>query len=32
MDYKAGLITDMEYERACGSVLEVKQKERDRER
>ena len=33
MDYKAGLITDMEYEQACGSVLEeVKQKERDRER
>ena len=32
MDYKAGLITDMEYERACGSVLEVKQKERGRER
>ena len=32
MDYKAGLITDKEYERACGSVLEVKQKERDRER
>ena len=32
MDYKAGLITDKEYEQACGSVLEVKQKERDRER
>ena len=32
MDYKAGLITDMEYEQARGSVLEVKQKERDRER
>lgn len=32
MDYKAGLITDIEYERACGSVLEVKQKERGRER
>ena len=32
MDYKAGLITDMEYERACGSVLEGKQKERGRER
>ena len=32
MDYKAGLITDKEYEHACGSVLEVKQKERDRER
>ncbi len=32
MDYKAGLITDMEYERACRSVLEVKQKERGRER
>lgn len=32
MDYKAGLITDKEYEKACGSVLEVKQRERDRER
>ena len=32
VDYKAGLITDKEYEQACGSVLEVKQKERDRER
>lgn len=32
MDYKAGLITNKEYEKACGSVLEVKQKERDRER
>ena len=32
MDYKAGLITDKEYEKACGSVLEVKQKERDQER
>ena len=29
MDYKAGLITDKEYEQACGSVLEVKQKERE---
>ena len=32
MDYKAGLITDKEYEKACGSVMEVKQKERDQER
>lgn len=32
MDYKAGLITDKEYEQACESLLEVKQKERDRER
>ena len=32
MDYKAGLITAKKYEKACGSVLEVKQRERDRER
>lgn len=32
MDYKAGFITDKEYEKAFGSVLEVKQKERDQER
>lgn len=32
MDYKAGLITDKEYKKACGSALEVKQRERDRER
>ncbi len=32
MDYKAGLITDKEYEKACGSVMEVKVKERDMER
>ena len=32
MDYKAGLITDKEYEKACGSVMEGKQKERDQER
>ena len=32
MDYKAGLITELEYEQAKGSVLEIKSKERDRER
>ena len=32
MDYKAGLITDKEYEKACSSVMEVKQKERELER
>lgn len=32
MDYKAGLITEKEYEKACGSVMEVKQKNREMER
>ena len=32
MDYKAGLITEKEYERACGSVMEVKVRTRDLER
>lgn len=32
MDWKAGLITDMEYQKAVGSVMEVKQKSRDLER
>lgn len=32
MDWKAGLITDMEYAKCVGSVMEVKPKNRDRER
>lgn len=32
MDYKAGLITEKEYEKACGAVMEVKQKGREMER
>ena len=32
MDYKAGLITEKEYEKACGAVMEVKQKSREMER
>ena len=32
MDWKAGLITDMEYAKCVGSVMEVKPKTRDRER
>lgn len=32
MDWKAGLITDMEYAKCAGSAMEVKQKSRDRER
>ena len=32
MDWKAGLMTDKEYEKARGSVLEVQQKSRERER
>lgn len=32
MDWKAGLITDMEYAKCVGSVMEVKPKARDRER
>ena len=32
MDYKAGLITDKEYEKTCGYVMEVKVKERAKER
>ncbi len=32
MDWKAGLITDMEYAKCVGSVMEVRPKARDRER
>lgn len=32
MDYKAGLITEEDYEKACGAVMEVKQKKRELER
>ena len=32
MDWKAGLITDKEYEQAKGAVMEVRQKEREKER
>ena len=32
MEWKAGLITDMEYAKCVGSVMEVKPKTRDRER
>lgn len=32
MDWKAGLMTDKEYEKARGSVLEVQKKSRERER
>lgn len=32
MDWKAGLITDMEYAKCVGSVMEVKQKSRELER
>ena len=32
MDWKAGLITDMEYQKAVSSVLEIKQKPREHER
>ncbi len=29
MDYKAGLITEMEYQKACGSVMEIRTKSRE---
>lgn len=29
MDYKAGIISEMDYEKACGAVMEVKQKDRE---
>jgi antirestriction protein ArdC len=32
MDWKAGLITDVEYQKAACSVMEVKQKPRELER
>lgn len=32
IDYKAGLITEKEYEKACGAGMEVKQKGREMER
>jgi len=32
MDWKAGLITDMEYQKTLGSVMEIAQKPRDLER
>ena len=32
MDYKAGLITEKEYEKVCGAVMEVKQNSREMER
>ena len=32
MDYKAGIITEKEYEKARGAVMEVKVKSRERER
>ena len=32
MDYKAGLITENEYEKTCASVMEVKHKNREKER
>ena len=32
MEWKAGLITDMEYQKAVSSVLEIKQKPREHER
>lgn len=32
MDWKVGLITDKEYEKAKGSVMEIRQKEREKER
>lgn len=32
MDWKAGLITDMEYAKCAGSVMEIKQKSRELER
>ena len=32
MDWKAGLITDKEYEQTKGAVMEVRQKEREKER
>lgn len=32
MDWKAGLITDMEYQKSSGSAIEVKEKSRDMER
>lgn len=32
MDWKAGLITDMEYAKCVGSVMEIKQKSRELER
>ena len=31
MDYKSGLISEKEYEKACGAVMEVKQKNREME-
>jgi hypothetical protein len=32
MDYKAGLVTEKDYEKTCGSVMEIQQKEREMER
>ena len=32
MDWKAGLITDKEYEKSKGPVVEIRQKEREKER
>ncbi len=32
MDWKARLITDKEYEKAKGFVMEIRQKEREKER
>ena len=32
MDYKAGIITELEYSKLCGSVMEVKEKIREMER
>lgn len=32
MDYKAGLISEKDYEKFCGSVIEIKQKDKDLER
>ena len=32
MDFKAGLISEKDYEKACGSVIEIRQKVRERER
>ena len=32
MDWKAGLITEKEYEEVNGAVLEIRQKEREKER
>ena len=32
MDWKAGIIDDKEYQKAAGSVMEIKIKEKERER